>query len=124
MPNLKGKIDGHNKKNTRKHAKNKIMQQFEKEKLTDEKSACLNENVSYYARICCDDETYKPKLYKGISETTFKKSHANHKKSINAGKNNNTKLSTEYRKSANEKPHPPISCQLNIIAKYNAKKLF
>ena len=35
--------------------------------------ACLTETVSYYARISCDDETYKPKLHKGISETTFKK---------------------------------------------------
>ena len=45
------------------------------------RGACLTENISYYARISCDDETYKPKLYKGICETTFKKRYANHKKS-------------------------------------------
>ena len=31
----------------------------------------FTENVLYYARISCDDETYKPKLYKGICETTL-----------------------------------------------------
>ena len=60
------------------------------------RGACLIENVLYYARISCDDEKYKPKLYKGIYETTFKKRYAIHKKSLNAEKNkNDTKLSTE-----------------------------
>ena len=59
------------------------------------RGACLTENILYYARISCDDETYKPKLYKGICETTFKKCYANHKKSFNVEKNkNDTKLST------------------------------
>ena len=43
------------------------------------RGAYLTENVLYYARIACDDETYKPKLYKGICETAFKKRYANHK---------------------------------------------
>ena len=52
------------------------------------RGACLteNKNVLYYAIISCDDNTYKPKLYKGICETTFKKPYANHKKSFNAEK--------------------------------------
>ena len=37
------------------------------------RGARLTENYLYYARITCDDEKYKPKLYKGICETTFKK---------------------------------------------------
>ena len=41
------------------------------------KGASLTENILYYARISCDDETYKPKLYKGICETTFKRRYAN-----------------------------------------------
>ena len=74
------------------------------------RGACLTENILYYARISCDDETYKPKLYKGICETTFKKRYANHKKSFNVEKNkNDTKLSTEYWKLANNKLHPQIS---------------
>ena len=71
---------------------------------------CLTENILYYATISCDDETDKPKLYKGICETTFKKRYANHKKSFNVEKNkNDTKLSTEYWKLANNKFHPQIS---------------
>ena len=74
------------------------------------RGACLTENVLYYARISCDDETYKPKLYKGICETTFKKRYANHKKSFNSEKNkNDTKLSTEYWKLANKELHIRIS---------------
>ena len=53
------------------------------------RGACLTENILYYARISCEDETYKPKLYKGICETTFKKCYANHKKSFNVEKNKN-----------------------------------
>ena len=37
------------------------------------REACLTENILYCAIVSCDDETYKPKLYKGICETTFKK---------------------------------------------------
>ena len=61
------------------------MQLLEKRKLP----ACLTENILYYARINCEDETYKPKLYKGIYETTFKKCYGNHKKSFNVEKNKN-----------------------------------
>ena len=61
------------------------------------RGACLTENVSYYAR------TYKPKMYKGICETTFKKRCANHKISFNAErKKSDTKLSTEYWRLANK----------------------
>ena len=74
------------------------------------RGACHTENVLYYARISCDDETYEPKLYKGICETTFKNRYANHKKSFNAEKSkNDTKLSTEYWKLANKNLHPRIS---------------
>ena len=70
------------------------------------RGACLTENILSYVRISCDEETYKPKLYKGICETTFKKRYANHKKSFNVEKNkNDTKLSTEYWKLANKKLH-------------------
>ena len=70
----------------------------------------LTENILYYARISCDDETYKPKFYKGICESTFKKRYANHKKSFNVEKNkNDTKLPTEYWKLPNNKLHRRIS---------------
>ena len=38
------------------------------------RGACLTENVLYNARISCDDETCKPKLYKEIKEITFRNS--------------------------------------------------
>ena len=46
----------------------------------------LTENVLYYSKISCVDEKNKPKLYKRVRETTFKKRCANHKKSFNATK--------------------------------------
>ena len=74
------------------------------------RQACLTGNISYYTRLSCDNKTYKPKLYKGICETTFKKRYTNNKKSLNVEKNkNDTKLSTEYWKLANNKLHPQIS---------------
>ena len=37
------------------------------------RGACLTENALYYAKISCDNEKYKSKLFKGISKTTFEK---------------------------------------------------
>ena len=73
MSNPKAKIDGHNKENIRKHtaSKNKIMELFEKKKIPM-REVCLTENVLYYVKISCDDERYKPKLYKGIYKTICK----------------------------------------------------
>ena len=48
--------------------------------------ACLTENVLNYARISRDGETQKPKLYKGICETAFKKRYSNHQKPFNVEK--------------------------------------
>ena len=61
---------------------------------------CLVENVLlYYAKISCHNEKYKPKLYKEICETAFKKRYANRNVYLNAAKSkNNTKLSTEQSK--------------------------
>ena len=85
------------------------MQLLEKRKLPNERSLPHWKHL-YYSRISCDDETYEPKLYKGICETTFKKRYTNHKKSFNVVKNKNeTKLSTEYWKLANNKLHIQIS---------------
>ena len=36
------------------------------------RGACLTENVSYYARTSCDDETYNPKLYKESAKKHLK----------------------------------------------------
>ena len=75
MPNLKAKIDGHNKKilETTPPLKNKIIQLLEKKENCRMRGACLTENILYYAGISCDDKTYKPKLYNGICKTTLRK---------------------------------------------------
>ena len=58
---------------------------------------CLKESLVYYATITCNDQNYKPKLYKGSCEASCKKCYSNHKKSFNVPfYNHNTKLSTEY----------------------------
>ena len=98
MPNLKAKIDGHNKtvfENT-PSLKTNLCSCLKKENcpmkeencpMKEEncpmKEACLTQNVLYFARISCDDKTYKPKLCKGICKTTFKKRRTNRKKSFN-----------------------------------------
>ena len=111
MPNLKAKIDGHNKKifeNT-PPPKTKLCNCSKKENCLM-RGACLTEIGLYYARISCNDETYRTNLYKGICESTFEKRYANHKKSFNEEKNkNDTKLSTECWKLANNKLHARIS---------------
>ena len=59
MPNLKAKINGHNKtilENTLP-PKTKLCNCLKKENCPM-RGACLTENVLYYARISCDDETY------------------------------------------------------------------
>ena len=74
MPNLKAKIDGHNKKilETTLPPKTKLCNCLKKENCPM-RGACLTENILYYARISCDDKTYKPKLYIGICKTTLRK---------------------------------------------------
>ena len=111
MPNLKANIDGHNKRilENKPPPKTKWCDCLKKENCPMRR-ACLTKNGSYYARTSCDNESYKPRLYKLICETSFKKRYANHKKSFNEEKNkNDIKLSTEYWKLANMELHPWIS---------------
>ena len=45
--------------------------------------ASLKESLVYYATISCNVKNYKPKLYKGSCQTSFKKRYSNRKKSFN-----------------------------------------
>ena len=87
MPNLKAKIDGHKKKilESTPLPKTKLCNCLKKDSCPM-RGACLALNVLYYAKISCNDEIYKPKLYKGIFETTLKECYANHKKTFNTAK--------------------------------------
>ena len=40
-----------------------LLEKKNKKKNSPMRGACLTENILYYSRISCDDETYKPKLY-------------------------------------------------------------
>ena len=64
MPNLKAKIDGHNKKTleTTPPSKAKLCNCLKKENCPI-RGSCFIENILYYTRISCDEQTYKPKLY-------------------------------------------------------------
>ena len=98
MPNIRSKINGHNKK---------ILQPEPAEPqelcncLVKEdcplNGLCLESSILCQATIKCSDCKYKQKRYKGICETTFKKCYANHKKSFNLiNSKNGTTLSVEY----------------------------
>ena len=98
MPNIKTKINSHNRKSLQntpsKNAKHCNCQQKKKLPMN---GACLKESLVYYATISCEDKNYKPKLYKGSCETNFKKRYSNHKKSFNLPLyKHDTKLSTKY----------------------------
>ena len=83
--------------------------------------ACLS--LVYYATINCNDKNYKPKLYKGSCETSFKKRHSNRKKSFNVPlyiDKRDTKLSTGPCSLNAKKLIPLISWKLKGISKsYN-----
>ena len=84
-------------------------------------AACLKESLVSYATISCDDKNYKPKLYNGSCETSFKKSYSIHKKSFNVPLyKHDTKLSTEYWNLKIKHLIPQISWNINGVYKsYN-----
>ena len=79
MSNIKTKINGHNRdilpNIPSKNAKQCNCQQKENCPMN---GAGLKESLVYYATISFNDKNYKPKLYKGSRETSFKKRYSNH----------------------------------------------
>ena len=74
MPNREAKIDGHNKKMLENipPPKTKLCNCLKEN--CPMRGVCLTENVFYYAKISCDNEKYKLKLYKRICRITLQKS--------------------------------------------------
>ena len=115
MPNIKTKINAHNREILRnrpskniKHCENCPMN-----------GACLKESLVYYATINCNDKNYQPKLYKGSCETSFKKRYSNHKKSSKVPLyKHNTKLSTEYWNLKTKQLNPRKSWKIKGIYKF------
>ena len=122
MPNIKTKINAHNREILRntpsKNTKHCNCQQKENCPMN---GACLKESLVYYATISCNDKNYQPKLYKGSCETSFKKRYSNHKKSFNVPLyKHDTKLSTEYWNLKTKQLNPRISWKIKGIYKsYN-----
>ena len=59
----------------------------------------------------CDNNNDKPKNYKGISKTAFKKRYANHKRSFNIYMHKNiVKLSVEYWNLKVRSTNPKVTC--------------
>ena len=80
--------------------------------------AYFKENLVYYATISCNDKNYKPKLYKGSCQTSFKKRYSKHKKSFNVPLyKHDTKLSTEYWNLKMKQLNPQISWKIKGIYK-------
>ena len=83
MPNIKTKINAHNREILRnipsKNTKHCNCQQKENCPMN---GACLKESLVYYATISCNDKNYQPKLYKGSCERSFKKRYSNHKNNL------------------------------------------
>ena len=71
MPNLKDKIDGHNNKILETTPSPKTLSNCLKKENCPNRGGCFPENILYYDNIKCENETYKPKLYKGICETIY-----------------------------------------------------
>ena len=98
MPNVKTKINAHNREILRntpsKNPKRCNCQQKENFPMD---GACLKESLVYYTTISCKAKNCKPKVYKGNCDTGFRKRYGNSNKSLNVPfYKRSTKLSMEY----------------------------
>ena len=84
MPNIRSKINGHNKKilQPKPAEPQKLCNCLVKEDCPLN-GLCLTSSILYQTTIKCSNSKYKQKRYKGICEMTFNKRYANHKKSFN-----------------------------------------
>ena len=105
MPNMKTKINIHNKQVLRENKPNSRKCNCIKKETCPMNGSCLEENILYIGNINCEDNSYRTHRYKGICETTFKKRYSNHKKSFNVIRyKHDTTLSTEFWKIKNKNP--------------------
>ena len=108
MSSIKSKISIHNKKLLNKP----VNQKTRKCNCINKNTCLLNgnfllENILYIGTIKSDQKNYQPRNYKEISENTFKKRCANHKRLFSISRyKSDTKLSVEYLnlKAGNSNP--------------------
>ena len=97
-PNIRSKINGCNKKilQSKPTEPQKLCNCIVKEDYSMN-GLSLTASILYQATIKCSDSKCKPKRYKRICETIFKKHYANHKKLFKLIKfKSDTNLSIEY----------------------------
>ena len=84
MPNIRSKMNDHNKKilQPKPTEPQKLCNCLVKEDCPLN-GLCLTSSVLYQTTIKCSDSKYKQKRCKGICERTFKKRYAIHEKSFN-----------------------------------------
>ena len=90
MPNIRSKINGHNKKilQLKPTEPHKLCNSLVK-KHCPMNRLCLTSSILDQATIKCNNSKYKQKRFQGICETTFKKGYADHKRSFNLIKSKN-----------------------------------
>ena len=122
MPNMKSRINIHNKKVTKAKpsAQARTCNCINKSKCPLN-NKCLSNNVLYKANITSTSENYRNKIYYGISETKFKARYANHRKSFKNRKYKiDTELSNEIWKLKQQNKNADISWEiLGINQSYN-----
>ena len=95
MPNIRSKINGHNKKRLQpKPREPQKLCNYLVKKDCPMNALCLTSDILYQTTIKCNDSKFKQKRYKGISKVAFKQRYANYKKSFKS--KNDTALSAEY----------------------------
>ena len=117
MPNIKTEINSHDGEILRntpsKNAKQANCQQKENSPMNE---TSLKESLICYATISCSDKNYKPKPYKGSSETSFKKCYNSDKKSFNVPLyKHDIKLSTEYWSLKTKQLNPAIYWKIQVL---------
>ena len=122
MPNMKSRINIHNKKVTKAKpsAQARICKCTNKSKCPLN-NKCLSNTVLYKANIISTTENYRNKIYYGISETKFKSRNANHRKSFKNRKyKTDTELSNKIWKLKEQNKNVDISWEiLGVHQSYN-----
>ena len=115
MPNIKSKINQHNKKiipNSETNQNIRTSNCINKQQCPLNQQ-CLSKNIIYQATITSNIQKYSEKHYIGLCHTTFKMRYANHKKSFSHVKyKSNTELSNEYWKIKNMHGTPTIKWKI------------
>ena len=114
LPNMKAKMNQHNKKVLRENDNDQIIENKKEcscpgNTICPMEGKCLEKDILYEARITCNLPNYGEKYYKGICSTTWKERFNNHTKSFtNTKYKNETELAKEVWKVRNCGGSPSI----------------